>query len=424
MGLREEEACSENENNIAAEELYSLATDLREGLGSTLKLKRLKSIFNSIDSDGNGHVETKELSLMLRSSGVDVPDQDLEDFVSEIDLDGNGTLEFVEFLELLHKLSSRVRELLRQRAETGECDVPTGPLLESMLADSRRAQAKLPYCPAMERARREAIRRANSPRRILNAPRRMTPDPLSSVRTIPFQDNRSILQCHKSPLGQKFTSQTAYAAALILEAFVEAAPSNEDASLQLSLLYRQHAWAKLFSANSDMLAISGSMWQNTFNSWVQRKPQAQVINFYKSPQVNGVRRVHPSQRLQSLHGWDVMQLLSLFNVSNLLDVPWADDKTLQAFPLKQLWPSLTTEYGTQKTAARLRLSTSAAGLHSENFARGESMSCRISTGGVRSSLQPRSPTPQIIPKPRSRSTHGFREKHALSQSLPIFRMPS
>ena len=38
-------------------------------------------------------------------------------------------------MELLHKLSSRVRELLRKRAESGEGVVPTGPLFESMLAE-------------------------------------------------------------------------------------------------------------------------------------------------------------------------------------------------------------------------------------------------------------------------------------------------
>ena len=61
--------------------------------------------------------------------------EELSATFAEIDLDGNGTLEFVEFMELLHKLSSRVRELLRKRAESGEGVVPTGPLFESMLAE-------------------------------------------------------------------------------------------------------------------------------------------------------------------------------------------------------------------------------------------------------------------------------------------------
>ncbi|KAL3904144.1 MAG: hypothetical protein SGPRY_011401, partial [Prymnesium sp.] len=60
----------------------------------------------------------------------------------------------------------------------------------------------------------------------------------------------------------------------------------------------------------------------------------------KIPYVHGLRRVHPSRRLHSLHGWDIMQLLALFKVSNLLDVPWADNTALSRFPLKQLWPSL------------------------------------------------------------------------------------
>lgn len=67
------------------------------------------------------------------------------------------------------------------------------------------------------------------------------PDPLASVRTVPYDDKRSLLQSHKSPLSYMFTS-SAYTAALILEAFLEPITSDESPPIPLSLLYRQASY--------------------------------------------------------------------------------------------------------------------------------------------------------------------------------------
>ena len=128
---------------------------------------------------------------------------------------------------------------------------------------SRKPRPKLPFCPAMERARRHALANAHSPRRLRAAPREVMKDPLSSVRALPFQDSRTALQCRKSDLGHQFTTQATYTAALILEAYLEPAPvqvakggmplpiDRKATTVHLGLLYRQHAWAKLFSATGE-----------------------------------------------------------------------------------------------------------------------------------------------------------------------------
>ena len=79
-------------------------------------------------------------------------------------------------------------------------------------------------------------------------------------------------------------------------------------------------------------------------SWVERKQGVaiveKVVEGERAPVVLGLRRLHPSRRAQPLDGWDTMRLLACFGVSNLLDVPWAEDDTLHKYPLKQLWPAL------------------------------------------------------------------------------------
>ena len=52
-----------------------------------------------------------------------------------------------------------------------------------------------------------------------------------------------------------------------------------------------------------------------------------------------------------------MHLLRFFDVSNLLDVPWADDQTLEAFPLKQMWPTLAADAGSKGSQRLTRSST-------------------------------------------------------------------
>eukprot|EP00965_Chrysotila_dentata_P083379 2750684-Pleurochrysis_carterae.AAC.1 len=57
----------------------------------------------------------------------------LAEMVAEIDLDNNGTLEFIELIELLRKVGSRAKEMLREQTEAGARAIATRPLLHEML---------------------------------------------------------------------------------------------------------------------------------------------------------------------------------------------------------------------------------------------------------------------------------------------------
>ena len=136
----------------------------------------------------------------------------------------------------------------------------------------------------------------------------------------------------------------------------------------LETLQRQQAWARL-SGFPETPALTGAQWQSVLAQWLQllekgsgrasdgetlgkgEGPSLAIIN--GRPVVTGVKRVHPSERQPSLHGWDVLQLLTLFRVGKLSDLPYADDQMLDTLPLPQVWPSLgnALEMANQAAAA-------------------------------------------------------------------------
>ena len=98
------------------------------------------------------------------------------------------------------------RPQLRARAEMDEKAVPSGPLLEELLAESRKPAPKLPFCPAMERVRRQAVATAFSPHMQRRAARWREPDPFADARVQPYSDKRSALAVRRSELSDEFGS--------------------------------------------------------------------------------------------------------------------------------------------------------------------------------------------------------------------------
>ena len=108
-------------------------------MGTPLKLSRLHAIFDAIDDDGSGSISRDELEHMLLNAGLEIPTADVQAMIDDSDLDGNGQvrrtptsplasprfvreltwrgtcliwqLEFVEFMEVLHRLGSHVLKI-------------------------------------------------------------------------------------------------------------------------------------------------------------------------------------------------------------------------------------------------------------------------------------------------------------------------
>jgi len=79
----------------AGESLESKFTDER--------LAELREVFSLFDDDGNGSLDAKELSLVLRSVGLVPTEEEVKRMIDEVDADGSGCIEWPEFLFLMSK---------------------------------------------------------------------------------------------------------------------------------------------------------------------------------------------------------------------------------------------------------------------------------------------------------------------------------
>lgn len=63
-----------------------------------------KEAFSLFDRDGDGTITTKELGTVLRALGQNPTEEELRQMVNEVDTDQNGTIDFPEFLAMMHKM--------------------------------------------------------------------------------------------------------------------------------------------------------------------------------------------------------------------------------------------------------------------------------------------------------------------------------
>ena len=70
---------------------------------SDIILKEYRDAFENLDKNNNGFISVKNLGTIMKSLGLNPSDQELKDIIAEVDLDGNGTIEFNEFVLMMHK---------------------------------------------------------------------------------------------------------------------------------------------------------------------------------------------------------------------------------------------------------------------------------------------------------------------------------
>ncbi|RUS21830.1 FAD dependent oxidoreductase-domain-containing protein [Endogone sp. FLAS-F59071] len=71
------------------------------------EIKEFQTVFAELDADGDGHINSADLAVVLDKLGVVVSGDVLVGIIAEVDLDKNGTIEFNEFLEVM----SSVKEI-------------------------------------------------------------------------------------------------------------------------------------------------------------------------------------------------------------------------------------------------------------------------------------------------------------------------
>mmetsp|Transcript_47156 Transcript_47156/g.52542 ORF Transcript_47156/g.52542 Transcript_47156/m.52542 type:complete len:150 (-) Transcript_47156:1616-2065(-) len=65
------------------------------------QIAEFKEAFSIFDRDGDGTIDNDELGTVMRSLGNQPTEEEVENMIREADTDGNGTIDFVEFIEMM-----------------------------------------------------------------------------------------------------------------------------------------------------------------------------------------------------------------------------------------------------------------------------------------------------------------------------------
>ena len=65
------------------------------------QLELFRDTFVIFDKDGDGTIDSKELSTVLKSMGYNPTIEEIKEMVEDVDSDGSGSIEFLEFLLLM-----------------------------------------------------------------------------------------------------------------------------------------------------------------------------------------------------------------------------------------------------------------------------------------------------------------------------------
>lgn len=66
-----------------------------------MKLEQIREAFNVFDKDNDGFITLKELGTVMRSLGQNPTETELHDLIKQYDRDESGTIDFVEFYDLM-----------------------------------------------------------------------------------------------------------------------------------------------------------------------------------------------------------------------------------------------------------------------------------------------------------------------------------
>jgi len=78
------------------------------------QIDEVKEAFALYDKNGDGTITTKALISVMRSLGKNPTEDETEDLINEVDLDGNGVIDFIEFLEMVAKMTQDVDETIKE----------------------------------------------------------------------------------------------------------------------------------------------------------------------------------------------------------------------------------------------------------------------------------------------------------------------
>eukprot|EP00929_Paragymnodinium_shiwhaense_P011704 TRINITY_DN11784_c0_g1_i2.p1 TRINITY_DN11784_c0_g1~~TRINITY_DN11784_c0_g1_i2.p1 ORF type:complete len:1026 (-),score=344.29 TRINITY_DN11784_c0_g1_i2:209-3247(-) len=97
------EVDEDGSGEIEFEEFVQLMVLFREREGfSKGEVQELEEAFKHFDEDGGGEVSTMELMQLMQYLGYNSDRGQVQEYVNQVDVNGDGTLDFREFLHLMH----------------------------------------------------------------------------------------------------------------------------------------------------------------------------------------------------------------------------------------------------------------------------------------------------------------------------------
>ena len=94
------DAADINKNGVIEfNEFISVVADMR-----TEKEKVITECFKQFDIDGNGKIDRRELTLIIKKTEEDVLPSEIDTLLENYDLNGNGVIDFDEFITIYHEL--------------------------------------------------------------------------------------------------------------------------------------------------------------------------------------------------------------------------------------------------------------------------------------------------------------------------------
>ncbi|CAD8143852.1 unnamed protein product [Paramecium octaurelia] len=67
------------------------------------RMKDIKEAFDQFDTDNKGTVSTKELANILKYLGQDPTDEELDNYMRDLDPESTGTIDFMKMMKILTK---------------------------------------------------------------------------------------------------------------------------------------------------------------------------------------------------------------------------------------------------------------------------------------------------------------------------------
>merc|ERR1711953_1404166 len=105
---------------------------------SEKQIAEYEESFSFFDKDGDGLIQKHELGIVLRNIGMKPTEAELQDMVNEVDADHDGSVNFLEFLEMMSRSSEsgntqeEIREAFKVFDKNGNGYIETDELRQVM----------------------------------------------------------------------------------------------------------------------------------------------------------------------------------------------------------------------------------------------------------------------------------------------------